>query len=400
MGRAGIARDPETIETESVMETRNLAWISLAAVLVFSLAAQKPPPKKPPKPGPVPAKNAPPPKLTPFIGRLPEARARAKDRNVPILVHVVLDAEEASDRYRVDVLTDTGLIKKSAECLVIIANNGMHPKTTVEEIVDGEKKKREVCSAFPMYSSCGDHQATWNDLYQELQEPDGTMRCPQTAVYAPDGKLAGRINTSQPPTPEEVIAEIEAVQAVAGPGLTDAELDAVRKALDVGANRLAAKAWADAWKSYAAVLAITKKSPYAEEALKKQPLALAGLKTELARIVALLVPGTAVKAYQELLAFARDTAGTPMEAEVAAAVKKADADKAIGPEIMAWRVSTEADQLLGQARDLYEKKQDKQGERVVRKLFAKKYAATAAAETARKLWPEIAADEAAKNPPK
>ncbi|MBL8859294.1 MAG: hypothetical protein JNL28_12360 [Planctomycetes bacterium] len=369
------------------MKLNTLGLLALYVGIAVSLAAQKPPPK------PVP-------KLKPFIGKLADARALAKDRNVPVLAHILLDAEEASDRYRTDVLTNVALIEKSAECIVIIANNGVHPKKKIEEIVDGEKKQREVCSVFEMYSSCGEHQATWNDLYADVQDPDGTMHCPQTALYAPDGKLTGRINTSQAPAPEEVIAEIVAIQAVAGPGLTDQELETVRKALEAGAKHVAAKAWPDAWKSYAAVLAITKKSPYALEAQKHQPQALAGMKAEFTRISALLVPGTAVKAYQELTAFARDTAGTPLEAEVTARLKKADKDKAIQPEITAWKLSVEADEILRQARDLFEQKQDKKGEWQVRKLFSKKYAGTPAAESARKLWPEIAAEEDAKNPPK
>jgi hypothetical protein len=375
-------------------------WSTVFLALALAFAPQKPPVKNPPKPGTSPAKNAAPAKLAPFIGRLADARAKAKDRNVPILAHVILDAEEASDRYRKDVLGDATLIQKSAECIVIIANHAVHPKTKIEETIDGEKKKREVCSVLPMFSSCGDHQAPWDELYTALQDADGTLHCPQTAVFSPDGKLAGRINTGQAPTAEEVIAEIAAVQAVAGPGLTEAELDTVRKNLETGANRLAAKAWVDAWKCYSAVLAITKKSAYAEEALKNQPHALAGMKAEFARISLLLVPGTAVKGYQELTAFAEDTVGTPLEAEVAARLKKLETDKALQPEIAAWKVGVEADKILTQARDLVEQKQDKKADALIRKLFSKKYATTGAAETARKLWPEIAAEEAAKNPPK
>ena len=111
LGRAGIARGPETIETGCVMETRSLAWIAIALVLAFSLAAQKPPPKKPPpKPAPKAEKNVPPPKLTPFVGKLADARARAKERNVPVLVHVLLDGEEASTRYRDDAVLGSRLI--------------------------------------------------------------------------------------------------------------------------------------------------------------------------------------------------------------------------------------------------------------------------------------------------
>ncbi len=83
--------------------------LALGFTLALSIAAQKPPVKTPPKPGPTPAKTTTPPKLTPFVGRLGDARASAKERNVPILAHIILDAEEASDRYRTIVLTDAGL---------------------------------------------------------------------------------------------------------------------------------------------------------------------------------------------------------------------------------------------------------------------------------------------------
>jgi len=257
-----------------------------------------------------------------------------------------------------------------------------------------------VCSIYPMFNSCSDHKAAWDDLYHELREEDGTLHCPQTVVFGPDGKIAGRINTAQPPLPEEVLAEIVGCQTTFGSGLTEAELDTVKKALEVGAARLSAKAWVDAWKSYATVLAITKKSPYAEEAQKNQPHALGGMKAEFARICGLLVPGSAVKGFQELTAFARDTIGTPVEAEGAARLKKVESDTAIRPEITAWKIGVEAERILAEARDLYADKQDKKAEKLVRKLFAKRYATTPALETAKKLWPEIAAEEAAKNPPK
>lgn len=376
---------------------------SFAVTLVLALvapafAAQKPVTKPPPKTAP--AKNAPVPKLTPFLGKLEEARASAKARNVPLVVHVILEGEISSDNYKKQVLDDADLLRSSSECIVIVSNNGSHPKGVIEEVVDGAKVKREVCSKYPMFASCAHHQQSWAALYSELQTADGSMNCPQTVVYAPDGTIATRINTGNPPEPSEVVAAILEVRAKYGAGLSQAQLDDVLKKLDSGRALMNAQSWAEAWKCWAWIVALTPKSAYGDEASKALPIALAGLQKEYERIAALLVPGTAVKAYQELVAFAAATVGTPLEKDVSARLKKVETDKAIAAEIAAWRLSVEADQLLAEARDAYEQKQEKKGERALRKLFGKRFSTTPAAESARKLWPDIAADEAAKNPPK
>lgn len=367
-----------------------LAWIVSARAEPY---AQKPPAKTPPKSA---AKAVTPP-LTPFLGKLAEARASAKERNVPILVHVILDKDSASDEYTKRILPDADVLRASVNAIVIVANNGTHAKGSAEEIVDGVKQKRDACAVLPAFRSCSQHQLCWDDMYRELHDEAGDMQCPQVAIFAPDGTLAARINTRDVPNPAEIVSTLTEVATKAGPGLSEAQLADVKKNLDVGRNALAAKAWPEAWTSYAAVLAVTTKSVWADEALREQPKALAGMKSEYERIAALLVPGTAVQGYQALVAFAKATVGTPLAADVAARVKKVESDKALQPELQAWRLSVEADQLLVEARDAYEQKNVAKGERAVRKLMGKRYASTAAAETARKLWPEIAAQEAEKN---
>jgi hypothetical protein len=388
----------------SLVLHRGVVWIAAGsiapALLWMALAApvQKPGGKGG-KPAPAPTKPLPPPPLEPWLGKYDDAKQNAKDRNVPLVVHILLDGEEASGRYLKGVLEDQELLRKSPSCVVIVSNNGTHEKKDIDVVVDGQKQKRSVCSELAMFTACSQHQATWDGLYRDFQEEGGVLRCPQTLVMSPTGEIVLRHNTGDPSDAGEVVANITAAQAKCGAGLTQAQLDEVRRLLDVGRNLTASKSWIDAWKSYAAVLAINTNTVYGQEAAKEQAVALTGMQQDFARIGGDLVPGKAVKAYQELQAFARNAAGTPLEKDAVARIKKADGDKAIKEELTAWKVGVEADQILSQARDCYEAKDEKKGEKLVRKLCGRKYAGTGAAEMARKLWPDIAKDEDSKTPP-
>lgn len=376
---------------------------TLTPALLVALCALEPFQKggkdKEKKPAPAAKAAAAAPALQPWKGKFADAKAAAKERNVPILVHIILEGEEQNDEYREKILTDPDLLKRSPSALVIVSNKGQHPSKKIEVVVDGEKTQRDVCSVYPMFDTCQQHQAAWDELYLEYREENGDMMCPQTVVLAPDGTLAGRINTSNVPEPSEIGALLVAAIAKAGPGLTEEQLVTVKKALEDGKRLAAEQKWIPAWHAWSSVLAITQKSPYADTARAEEPKALAGIQKEFERIAALLVPGTAAKAYEELTRFAAEIAGTPIEKDVAARIKKADGDKAIQPELKAWRLSVEADALLREANGLTDTGDKKKAEKVVRKLLGPRFAGTPAQETAKKLWPEIAA-EIASTPPK
>ncbi len=367
--------------------TWTLGTAAFTALLVLLPAAQKGDSKD--KRGGRGAKGAPA-KLEPWLGKLADAKARAKERNVPVLVHVILEGEEDNDRYRDTILADADLLKRSADAIVIVANNGTHARKTVEETIDDEKVSREVCSVYPAFALCSQHQAAWEEIYRDFHEENGDLKCPQTIVLLPDGQLSGGINTSTVPPATEIVALIVEAQKKAGPGLTEEELATVLRGLEEGRNLTAAKAWPAAWKAWGTVLALTQKGPYAEEAGKEQPKALEGMRAEFERLCAGLVPGTAAKAYQDLAAYALELAGTPLEKDAAQELKKAENNKAIRDEIKAWKLSQEADAILREARDAFDAGDTKKGERAVRKLLHKRFAETPAAEMARKLWPDLA----------
>jgi hypothetical protein len=386
-----------------VRATARVATLLVGTTLIGALVCAGPhvgqKPGKKPAVKPAAVKSGAPPPLDPWRGKLDPAKASAKERNTPLLIHVLLDGEESTPRYIKEVLEDADLLRKSAECIVIISNNGTHPSTEVDAVVEGEKTKRKACSTFPMFTSCSQHQASWDGLYAVYKEENGVLRCPQTFVLDPNGEEVLRVNTGSLPDPADIVASITAVQAKFGPGLTQAQLDQVRKDLESGRSLMTSKSFIDAYKTWGSVLALTPKTVYGQEAASEQPKALAGMQAELERIVASIVPGSAPKGYQELVEFAKNAVGTPVEKDAADKLKKVENDKPVREEIKAWKLSVEADGLLTQARDLFEKKQDKPAAQIVRKLLGKRYATTPASETARKLWPDIAAEEDAKTPP-
>ncbi len=330
--------------------------------------------------------------FVPWRGNLADARTSAKERNVPILIHIILEGEEQNDEYRDKILPEPELRKRSLNALVIVSNRGQHEKKRIDVVVDGEKLQREVCAVFPMFAACQEHQAAWDEIYLEYREEDGDMKCPQTVVLTPDGKQSGRINTASVPEPGEIGALVVEAIAKAGPGLTEDQLALVKKSLEEGRRAAASQTWTLAWRAWSAVLAITQKSPYADEARGEEPKAVAGLQAELERIGSLLVPGTAAKGYEALMKFRDEATGTPIEKDIAARIKKTESDRVIQPELKAWRLSAEADVLLREATTLFDANDAKKGEKAVRKLLGARFASTGAQDTAKKLWPAIAAD--------
>ena len=93
----------------------------------------------------------------------------------------------------------------------------------------------------------------------------------------------------------------------------------------------------------------------------------------------------------------RACAGLPVEKEIAARLKQAEAQKQLQAEIALVKLEAEADALLRAAQELADAQKDKQLEKTVRKLLGARYAATPAAGSARSLWPDWAADEARKS---
>jgi len=330
-------------------------------------------------------------------GKLSEARKLARQRNAGLLIHVLLkDMESENVEYRKKFIDDPAFMAACERLIVLVSDNGQHPSKTIEETIEGKKVTRNACSVYPWYETCAQHQQNFNDLALEYRDEDGSMRCPQTILLAPDGSLSARINTSGVGDPGEILAGIEEQKKSFGPGLLEAEWTELSRALEDARAAQSGKAWPEALRKWTRVREISPLSSYGAEAGKALPEAEKAFAAELDHACEGLVPGTAAAAWKRLAELQRACAGLPVEKEIAARLKKAEAKKELQDEIAVVKLEAEAEALLHSAQEFADAKKDKELEKCVRKLLGKRYAPTPAAERARTLWPAWAEEEARK----
>jgi len=336
-------------------------------------------------------KSAPPPRLQFFTGKVADARKLARERNAGLLIHILLkDTESENEEYRKKFLEEPGLLAACERVIVLISDNGAHPSRTVEELLDGQKRSRTACSVYSGYENCAQHQQNFNDLALEYRDEDGSLHCPQTILQAPDGSLIARLNTSGVGDPGEILAGLGELKKKFGPGLLEPEWLELKAALERARTAQAAQSWPDALRQWTRVRELSPLSSYGAEAAKALPEVQQALAAELERIGKGFVPGSAAETWKRLAELQRACAGLPIEKEIAARLKRAEAQKEIQAEIAQVKLEAEAALLLRTAQELADARKDKELEKTVRKLLGPRYAATAAAASARALWPEWA----------
>lgn len=330
--------------------------------------------------------------LVPHVGDLESARALAKERNAPLLIHMVLDGESDNDAYRDKLLSDPELVKLSLQAVVVVSNNGTHKKKTIElksEEKDGKPTKKEVCEAYPMYDSCAKHQKNWNELYGLYKEDSGDLRCPQAILSLPDGKQHQRWHDGTVPSAEDIRGALSDAIKLAGPGLTLEQLEAVKK-LSTEARAAESSDDVATWRAWSGVLAISPRGKWADEATAGRDASFARIQARVKDLQAKLAPGTVVAASRALRLLALELAGTPLEKEILQALKKAEAQKELKEELAKARLEDEADAILKEAETAADLGDQKKAEKAARKLFAKKYRETGAARVGRERWPDLA----------
>ena len=326
--------------------------------------------------------------LEAWTGDVAGARREAAERNVPLLVHLILEDEEHNDLYRDQLLPNAELLELSRLAVVIVANNGSHPQETVKEKTeDGHVVERVRCSVYPMFERCNGHADVWQELYIELREDDGALRCPQTLIELPGGKVSWHHDVANPPTQAELNGALKRAQKAAGPGLSSDQLRSVKVSVQNARTMTRARAWPDAWRHWQAVLAIAEAGKFAEEARAGSEACLEEIRGEVKAAQALLVPGTAVQGYAKLVELAKACADLPLARDLARAVKEAERIDEIEEEIERYKHEQEALELLREAEAHVDAGDEGKAERAVKKLL-RKYADTPAAQQARERWPE------------
>lgn len=357
-------------------------WSSLAVLSLLALGRAP----RASEPEPVPQGAA---TLAAWRGDLAGARREASERNVVLLVHVILEGEPENDAYRDDLLPHKRLLELSRNAVVIVANNGQHTQEVVQEKGEGGGTiERRRCRVYPMFESCAQHNGPWLDLYREFQEDTGELRCPQTVIELPGGAQSWRHNVANPPTAAELIGALERAQKAAGPGLSPEQLRAVKDAAADGRAMQLARGWAQAWRHWQAVLALTTQGQFADEARAGQAACLAALTAEIEEAAGLLVPGSAARGYARLVDLAEGTKGLPPEKDLARRLREAERNPALKDEIARYKTEQEAEALLREGLEQLRTGDERRAQRTIQRLLrTPKYADTPAAKRAAEQFP-------------
>ncbi len=325
-----------------------------------------------------------------FVGELAEAYERGRVRNAPVVLLMMLDdqADDVRD-FREFVLEDKQLAKHAEHLVLVVASPETHTIETVTVERDGERVEVSRCARYRS-RTCEEHQRPWTALYVEFQQADGELYLPQAIVKTPDGAVHQRFNTRQAPNRGLLLDAIAGARKLAGPDISWEDLQRVRGLQREAAKFTASKRHGRALKAWAGIRALTEVPAYADEALRGEEAALAGMHQALADAVAAcgdvedVIPG-----YEQLLQLVPDFEDTPLERDLDKAVRKVEKDKRHKQRIAAYKREREAEALLREAEDAVAAGDDRAAEKLVRRLV-RKFDDTEAARTARFKYPDWA----------
>lgn len=325
--------------------------------------------------------------LVPYPGDLRAARTEAFERNAPIVLILMLEGEEASERCRRALLESSELAKACADLPVLLGNNGLHARKKIVEEGEGGPLEREVCALYET-PSCTDHQRVFDQAFQAFAEND-QLWAPQLLVLAPDATLATRFSNRDVPPLAKVLEAIAQAREKAGPVLDAAALGEVRGRTVLAQRAAQAQDQPGAWQAWRAVLALAPAGPHAEEARAGIERARAALERELAELQARLVPGQAAAAWTRLVELLERCDGLECERALRAALKEAESKRELREELAGAKLEREARAALAEVEEALRAGDERKAERLVRKLLrSKKLAGTETARSARERWPQ------------
>lgn len=357
------------------------AWFLPTVVLALAPTFQGKKPSAGPKP------------LVPFSGSYDEARTRAAERNVPLLVFAFhddpADPHEDVQAYRKEIFSRADLSTLAPLLVVVVGGTGVHDPAPFELESEGKKNTVQLCSHFRS-ETCMAHQKLFDSVYKE-HNVEGELKTPATLLVGPDRKVIETWSTGSAASWDDVIAAVKLAQAKAGEGLTESQLIDVRALLARAAKELDRGQFGAAWATYAKVLGITTKTSYAQSAREGEARALASIEEARKAARESFAAGQHVDAYRELEALREALAGTPLEKELLRELVAMEKDKVAKDAIAAWKRGQEAEKLWSEAQAL-EATEPKKVEAKVRTLL-RKFGDTPAGARARTRYPEWAADE-------
>jgi hypothetical protein len=329
-----------------------------------------------------------------FHGKLSEAQAEAKERNVPLVVCCVLEGEEASGRLQEALSEDKSFASLGTVAILLVANDGDHEQKEIRaKDANGKRIKKSVCSAFGT-DDCDAHKVHWDTVYKDYVMPDGgEWMLPDIYLIRPNGKLERRFlegsydDSGGGPPVSTVAREVETFKKVIGPGVRTEDLADLRREVTMAQAMAKAKLWADSWRAWSKVSGLAPSGPHAEAAKSGMELALKEMKLSLETQAKRLVPETLEDAYRRIRAM--DFDDSPIEREVGKVLGAARRNPKLKPRLAEIDLILEAEELLEGIEAALQAKNKGLAKRLLRKLASKKLSHTPAAELAKERYKDL-----------
>jgi hypothetical protein len=302
-------------------------------------------------------------------GKLDPVLARARDRNVPLVIFACLADEPQNEEFRMNLVANSALARGLSDALPMFASNGDPPPgaalTKHKELMD-EAYNRWVAE----------------------ETPDGSWPLPEVLIVGPDGIVIERLGSGHTVADSEVLRAVEDVNKDLGGGVDDVTVTKLVALRDAGRAAQMKGDLVAEWHAWRDILAVTTAGPFAAEATAALPAAEVALVKVLQASVVDADESNVGARYAALRDVTRRARGTPLEKTAGQLIATLEKDKRFKALLPALRLTEEAADLLFEAEALLAKGDEAGAVKVFKKLGAKKYAETAAAVHARATYAE------------
>ncbi len=189
-----------------------------------------------------------------WSGEFDEAFRTAERRNVPLVLAIIQDGEEANERAVETVHKSPAFVKAARSAICLVANRSLHASVK-------DAAGRGVCSKHGS-NPCETHIRHEAKIVAEFT--DGTIQTPQHIFVTPSREVVERI-FDIPGEGEFLVALQKAIRKV-GPGLTEEQFVALEKSLAEAAAAMAENRLGEAVKLLLRVKAEAGRSALGREA--------------------------------------------------------------------------------------------------------------------------------------
>lgn len=302
-------------------------------------------------------------------GKLDPVLARARDRNVPLVVFACIADEPQNEEFRLNLAANASLARGLADAISMYASNGEPPPG----------------------ATLTKHKELMDEVYNRWvaeETPDGAWPLPEVLIVGPDGIVLERLGSGSTVADSEVLTAVEDANKKLGGGVDDVTVTRLVALRDAGRAALMRGDLLAEWHAWREILAVTPAGPFAAEATAALPVADVAL---VKRLQASIVDANETNlparyaALRDVMRYAR---GTPMERTAAQLVATLEKDKRFKGLLPGLRLEEEARDILFDANALLAKGDGAGAGKAFKKLAAKKYAETEAAVRARIEYPE------------